>query len=460
LRQNGQSNDIKTRTQIKMKMRQNLHWKTTALIVVLAILLAACLPQPGEEQKPTVVPTHEAEVAEGVEEALEAGSAVTVTVSLRAPDVETDIREQLLQIAQVQGRILNQVSAEDLTLVYQYQTMPALVGIVTSEGLDILRKQPEVQVVALDTSDPAALVESATLVRAHDVWRNFGLTGAGVNVALLDTGIDNEHPDLADNIVDQHCFVACPNDDSNNAQDDNGHGTHVAGIIASQGRTSPRGVAPDAGIVAVRIMDSTRAYEIADFVAGIDWVVANQARLSIRIVNLGMHSDYYSGVCDAEVDPRLVDAAKRARQAGIVIFAPAGNGGLAEMMSAPACVSGVISVGATDKADRLTWGSNSSSALDLLAPGELIMSCALGGGQTIYPGTSHASPHAAAVAALMLQANPGLSVAEIERFLKETGVPVTDSRNDRIRITPRIDALAAVTRVVEGQATLTSDQNP
>jgi subtilisin family serine protease len=130
------------------------------------------------------------------------------------------------------------------------------------------------------------------------------------------------------------------------------------------------------------------------------------------------------------------------------------------MMSAPACVSGVISVGATDKADRLTWGSNSSSALDLLAPGELILSCALGGGQTIYPGTSHASPHAAAVAALMLQANPGLSVAEIERFLKETGVPVTDSRNDRIRITPRIDALAAVTRVVEGQATLTSDQSP
>jgi subtilisin family serine protease len=449
-----------------MKMRQNFHWKTTglilltALIVVLAILLAACLPQPGEEQKPTVVPTHEAEVAEGVEEALEASSAVTVMVSLEVPDAETDIREQLLQIAQVQGHILNQVSAEDLTLVYQYQTMPALVGIVTSEGLDILRKQPEVQAVALDTWDQEELAESATFVRAHDVWRNFGLTGAGVNVALLDTGIDNEHPDLADNIVDQQCFVACPNDDSNNAQDDNGHGTHVAGIIASQGRTSPRGIAPDAGIVAVRVMDSTGRYKPSDFVAGIDWAVANQARLNIKIVNLGMHSsDYYSGICDAEVDPRLIDAVKRARQAGMIVFAPAGSGGLAEMMSAPACISGVVSVSMTDKAGRLS-GENSSSALDLLAPGESIVSAALGGGQTLYYGTSHASPHAAAVAALMLQANPNLSVAEIEGILKETGVPVTDSRNDRIRITPRIDALAAVTRVVEGQATPTSDQGP
>jgi subtilisin family serine protease len=439
-----------------MKTRQDFCWKITgmmfltALVVVLATLLTACVPQPGEEQEPTVIPTHEAEVAEGIEEALKANSTARVRISLRAPDAETDIREQLQQIAQAQSRILNQVSAADLELVYRYQTIPALVGVVTSEGLRVLRNLPEVQAVALDTSDPAELVESAVFIRAHDVWANFGLTGAGVNVALLDTGIDNHHPDLADSIVAQHCFVACPNNDSNNAQDDNGHGTHVAGIVVSQGKTSPRGIAPGVGIVAVRVMDSTGADTIPDLVAGIDWVVANQARLNIRIVNLGMHRDYYSGVCDADVDPRLVDAVKRARQAGIVVIAPAGNGGLAEMMSAPACVSGVISVGATDKADRLTWGSNSSSALDLLAPGELIMSCALGGGQTTYPGTSHASPHAAAAAALMLQANPALSAADVERVLKETGVPVTDSRNNRI--TPRIDALAAVTRVVNDKS--------
>jgi hypothetical protein len=135
---------------------------------------------------------------------------------------------------------------------------------------------------------------------------------------------------------------------------------------------------------------------------------------------------------------------------------------------APACVSGVVAVGnvydtplvslgwptCTDQnivAGQVACSSNSSPELDLLAPGVLVRSTGLGGGEATKSGTSMSAPHAAAVAALLLQANPNLAPADLETILEETGAPVTDGRNGRV--TPRLDALTAVTRVVAGQVT-------
>jgi subtilisin family serine protease len=161
-------------------------------------------------------------------------------------------------------------------------------------------------------------------------------------------------------------------------------------------------------------------------------------------------------------------AVQAARQAGMTIFAAAGNGGQTEALMAPACVSGVVAVGNVYDAPltRLTWptcvdenivadqvacSSNSGSELDLLAPGVQIRSTDLGGGEGTKSGTSMSTPHAAAVAALLIQANPNLTADEVETILEETGGLVTDGRNGRV--TPRLDALAAVTRVVVGQVT-------
>lgn len=441
------------RTQSRAKRGQGARWMPSdklfavLLVAILACLVVACAPQPGNNTETTMpTPTHEAAVSEDVAKTLEVTGTVQVRISLTAPDETVRIGEQLQQIAVTQNRVLDQVSAEDLNLVYRYQTIPALVGIITSEGLGALRANPAVQAVTLETADEGELLETAVLIRAVDVWREYGFTGKGVNVAVLDTGIDNQHPDLSESIVDQHCFVACANGERSNAQDDNGHGTHMAGIIASRGKVSPRGIAPGAGLVAVRVRDTTGADKMPDVAAGIDWVVANRAQLNVRIITLGMHRSMYTGACDAEVDRRLVEAVGRAQRAGIIVFAPAGNSGLAEMMAAPACISGVLSVGYTGKTDRLSLASNGGSELDLLAPGEWIRSTALGGGQTTLNGTSHAAPHAAAVAALMLQADPSLSAADVERILEETGMPVLDSRTHRT--TARVDALAAIERVV------------
>ena len=411
-----------------------------------------------------------------IEQAIKADGATRVVVALRLPYASSAVGARKVQVAQAQSRVLQALAApDDFQVTRRYQTVPGLVGVVTPQGLESLRRNPDVQAVALDMPIQALDSESAALIRADRVWNDLGLTGAGVNVAVVDTGVDRAHPDLADHIVAQHCFsiASCPPsgaDESEDAQDENGHGTHVAGIITSRGAASPRGIAPDAGLVAVRVMDKNASGWNSDVIAGIDWVVANQAQFNIKAINLSLGAGRYADVCDAQDANTMLQASalEAARQAGIVTFAASGNEGLTNGMVAPACISSVVSVGAVydanlgaatwppcsdanATADQVTCFSDSSSTLDLLAPGAVIVSTALDGGQVSKSGTSMASPHAAAVSALMLQAYPSLAPAEIESALERTGVPITDRRTGRV--TPRIDALAAVTRVISDHVT-------
>jgi subtilisin family serine protease len=407
-------------------------------------------------------------LASEVVQALEAEGAARVIVALQPPAAQDSLYAQSQQVVQVQARVLHRVAEGDFQLIHRYQALAGLAGIVTPQGLNRLRHSPEVRAIALDTPVYPALIESATLIHADRVWNDLGITGAGVNVAVLDSGIDLTHPDLSDHVVAQHCFTqgAClPNgtNESDNAQDEHGHGTQVAGIITGRGTRSPRGIAPDAGIVAVRVMDGSGW--TSDVIAGMDWVVANQFWLGVKIINLSLGSGSYTGICDTmdAIAMLYADAVSAARTAGMVVFAAAGNQAQSAALTVPACISGVIAVGSTYDADlgprnwracadastapdQVACFSNSSVALDLLAPGAWITAAALGGGQGSNAGTSMAAPHAAAVAGLMFQQDPNLTPDEIETVLKETGVSVTDPRNGRV--TPRIDALAAVTHVI------------
>lgn len=410
-----------------------------------------------------------------VETALATESKVRVVIALRP-----ELAGQHDQLARSQETVMRAMSTEDFNLIHEYQSLPGLVGEVTSAGLAALRQQPDVAAIALDLPVEATqgisgtFSPSAIFIHADRVQQDFGLSGAGVNVAVLDTGVDTAHVDLAPHLIAQHCFNrngAClPHNsaESDNAQDQNGHGTHVAGIIAGQGQTSPRGVAAGVGLVAVRVLGPSGNGFSSDVLAGIDWVVAQQAQLKIKVLNLSLGGGSYSANCDqADANTMLYAAAvQAARQSGITLFAAAGNNGDPQALMAPACVSGVMAVGNVYDtplsqmswptcneinvvADQVACSSNSGSTLDLLAPGVLVRSVNLGGGETTKSGTSMSTPHASAVAALLLQANPNLSPLELETVLKETGVPVTDLRNGRV--IPRIDALAAVTRVVVGQ---------
>jgi subtilisin family serine protease len=409
-----------------------------------------------------------------IESALAGEPTVKVIVALHPVEAGA---AQAGQITQSQENLMDTVSPTDFQVTQTYQTLPAVAGEVTPAGLEALRQQPDVAAIALDLPvEIADVTPGAVFIGADTVWREFGLSGAGVRVAMLDTGVDTTHVDLAGSLVSQHCFNrngGCPSSggtEGDNAQDENGHGTHVAGIVASRGQTTPQGIATAAELVAVRVLGPNGTGFTSDVLAGMDWVVANQAQLGVKVMNLSLGGGGYAGVCDqADANTMLYAAAvQAARQAGITVFAAAGNSGQADMLMAPACVSGVIAVGnvydaplvslawptCTDQnivAGQVACSSNSSAELDLLAPGVLVRSTSLGGGEATKSGTSMSTPHAAAVAALLLQANPNLAPADVETILEETGVPLTDSRNGRV--TPRLDALAAVTRVVIGQVT-------
>jgi len=396
---------------------------------------------------------------------LQDADSTRVVVVLRAPTAAT-ISAQTAQVAQSQADVLNNIRESEFQLTYRYRTVPGLVGEVTAQGLARLNRNEAVIAVAPDMPVTAATADSAQVIHADRVWNELGITGAGVTVAVLDSGVDLAHPDLADHVLAQHCFThaACaPNnkDEGDSAQDEHGHGTRVAGIISGKGTASPKGIAPDAGLVVVRVLDRNANGWTSDIVAGIEWVTAQQVSLDVKIINLSLGGGRYTGSCaDTDANTMLFAAAiKAARAAGIVVFAAAGNQSYPEEMSAPACVPAAVTVGATYDAalglrnwnvcaeattavDQVACFSNSSSMLDVLAPGAWIESATLGGGQRGDAGTSMATPHVAAVAALLLQVNRFLSPDTLEAQLITTGVPVRDARNGRV--TPRVDAFAAV----------------
>lgn len=439
-----------------------LYGLVIATILLFEISGGSVTPVLGEATVAQETPPLNADILEAIEET----GVAKVIVALRPSTAANTLQAQVQQLGRTQMQVLSSLLDKDFQLLHRYWTIAGFSGVVTEEGLERLQNNPQVLAISLDMPVYPELAESTQVIRAAEARSTFGVNGAGVTIAVLDSGVDSSHPDLARRIIAQHCFThsACaPNgtNEGESAQDVHGHGTRVTGILASQGSISPQGIAPGAAIVAVRVMDDLGQGWTSDVIAAIDWVIANQSKLGVKVMNLSLGGGRYTGICDDQDAITLVyaEAIQRARDAGITVFAAAGNQAETNALVVPACVSGAIAVGGTYDADIGTrnWGScvdtktaadkvacfsNSSEALDLLAPGADIRTTAIGGLVTNDAGTSMATPHAAAVAALMLHEDPGLTPDEIERILKETGVSVTDPRT--ARVTPRIDAYAAL----------------
>lgn len=379
-------------------------------------------------------------------------------------------------VADLQARFLQTVTSAEFQPYRQYQFVPGVAGVVTAGGLANVRANPLVRAIQLDHPGGAHLQESLPAIDGNVVHTTYGITGQGVTVAVLDSGIDTDHPDLADDLVAQRCFTngAClpgNSSQSSSAEDENGHGTHVTGVITSKGTVSGRGFAPNAKIVAVRVLDKGGSGFVSDWVAGLDWVRSQLMTTPVQIINLSLGTfALYPNNCDTQ-EPLLAAAVAQLRAKGVVLFASSGNQGNSTRIAAPACNSGVIAVGATydgnvgrqptagtyqslfgsswpacsDDATSLrtiTCFTNSNQQLDLLAPGAPILSTYLDGKTAQYWGTSQASPTAAGVAALLLEKRPGLSPAVVETILKNSGTLVTDPRNGSSF--PQLNALAAI----------------
>jgi subtilisin family serine protease len=391
---------------------------------------------------------------------------VRVIVALREPLTPIQaLAERMAEVEALQANVLERLAAADFRLTHRWDTIGAVAGDVTPQGVAALASDPDVLKIDLDEPVFAATAESGGLIGADEV-QNLGVTGRGVVVPVLDTGVERGHPDLSSSIVDEHCFCAgcCPGGASEAggagfAPDDNGHGTNVTGIVTADGRVAPRGIAPDADVVAIKVLDASGAGTTTSILSGLDYVL--KSRPEVKVVNVSLGSaTLFSGTCDAAASfaASLAQAIGALKARGTSTFAATLNNGSASQIGVPACIANAVAVGAvysvsdgtvsfgctdaTTRRDEVPCFSNSSSKVELLAPGAPITSAGRGGSASTYLGTSQASPHAAAAAALLLSANPALSPDAIKDALRATGRPITDAKNG-IAI-PRIDVKAAL----------------
>lgn len=435
---------------------------------LLLLLLTASILAPASR---TVRATPPDVVGSAVAAALAEAPSVRVIVTFKGDDLSlTDMGARAAAISERREEVLDGVSPREFNVTDTYRSISAVMGFVTPAGLAKLAQDPRVVKIDLDVPGRMALAESTALVRARDVQAT-GITGAGITVAVLDTGIDSDHPDLADDIVAQQCYCTnadgatgcCPGgrteaSGAGGAEDEQGHGTHVAGIITSGGRVAPRGMAPDADIVAIRVLDKTGAAASANqLLKAYDYVINQQP--SVKVVNASLVFGAYPGTCDSAdaFTLALAQAVNTLRARGTITVGSAGNAANKGATGAPACLSqaigvgavydanvGAISFGCTDSttaADKITCFSNSSTAVDLLAPGAAITSSGLGGGVAGFAGTSQAAPHVAGAIALLLQVKPTATADQIETALKASGVPLKDVNGVTA---PRIDVKGAV----------------
>ena len=325
----------------------------------------------------------------------------------------------------------------------------------------------EVQTYAAQPTSMAAVAQRVT--GAADLWSD-GITGRGVDVALIDSGVvpvdglsggDKvwHGPDLSFEANDCTSGACVPSPARH--LDSFGHGTHMAGIIAGRDAATPGpvragdsdhflGMAPDARIVSVKVADANGATDVSQVIAAIDWVVRNRKRdgLNIRVLNLSFGTD---GVQDYQLDP-LAHAAEVAWHRGIVVVVAAGNDGYGSAkLNNPAYDPWVLAVGATDGrgtdvvADDVVpaWSSTGDGTRnpDLVAPGTSVLSLRDPGSfvDTTHPdarfgsrffrgsGTSQAAAVVAGAAALLVQQRPDATPDQVKALLTRTAQPLPAS---------------------------------
>lgn len=304
---------------------------------------------------------------------------------------------------------------------------------------DVLRIDDDVIVQAMGKPAPIQPAQvtpwGVSKINAPLTW-SF-TNGAAIKVAVLDTGIDTKHPDLLTNLKGGFSAVSY----TTSYNDDNGHGTHVAGAIAAANNTiGVVGVAPQAELYAIKALDRRGSGYLSDVIEGLDWAVAN----GIQVVNmsLGTASDIQS----------LHDAVIRANAAGIVQVAAAGNESAAVIF--PAAYPEVIAVAATDSANAVAYFSNYGPAVDLAAPGVKIYSTYKGQTYATLSGTSMATPHVSGAAALLLSVpakcdldlDGRCSPAEVQQRLEATAIDLGAAGKDNFYGSGLVDVYRAVTQ--------------
>ncbi len=412
---------------------------------------------------------------------------VSVIVALKAPNLDRaqtsgwrNLGDYIQEVQLQAKQELGWVNFNDLV---EFKHAPAMAMSVTPQRLQELRQSSSVETIIEDIPVELFLSKSIPLIGATTSKLSIAKTktvqqGKGKAVVIIDSGVDSNHPYLKGRVIAESCITSpestdkvaslCPN--GKKLQKGKGaarpcdmklpglsgtcpHGTHVAGIAAGRGANN-HGVAPAASIIAIKLGYVAKGsscgsngyclrFRSRDWMMALDQVLDMAANYPIAAVNLSLGGGRNFNTCSNHPATALI---KRLTEKGIAVIAASGNNSFRDSISAPACIPGVIAVGATDYSDRVAGFSNSAPMVDLLAPGtdrspakkgSGILSSIPGGGFIRMPGTSMAAPHVAGAFTLLSAASPKATVSEILEALKKSGVPVKDSNGlgkPRIRV--------------------------
>jgi len=315
-------------------------------------------------------------------------------------------------------------------------------GQLTAEEVRKLRASPSIESIEMDGivsidqvqyNAPWGLDRIDQAALPYNFSYSYKADGTGVTVYVLDTGINAKHIQFGGR-VSSHNFSSIPN--SNEADDDHGHGTHVAGIIAS----SDYGVAKKATLVSVKVLDRFGSGSTSIVLSGIEWVIANAKKPAI--INMSMSSPPSAA---------LDQAVENAVSAGITVVVAAGNQNDKACFRSPARTPSAITVSASNSKDQRAGFSNFGECVDIFAPGEEISSTSIGWENTklsSLSGTSMAAPFVAGTAAVILQSKPNASPDFVTREILNSATPGIikhlDKSNNLISTYPLLNSFKAM----------------
>jgi subtilisin family serine protease len=448
---------------VRLIMGQNILKHVLAVFLILAAFSIAGAAQTATNADQKIDPALEEIMDQGTDE------AIAIIVMLKSDGLADDVVRDL--------------KSSDLTVRYRYRLIPGLAGDASARAIREMAKKDQVSEIYLDGNTQVSApdensidvnsrddyVSHAQIIKADRLWEK-GIDGRGVTVAVIDSGIDKNHPDLVGRVVAEKNFLS----DEITADDLLGHGTMVAGIIAGSGAASNgkyKGIAPGADLINVKVIDSQGDGKVSDIIAGIEWAVysgADVLSLSLGGINLG------------ETNPPITMAADNAASAGAVVCVAAGNRNSSEasgqvastsaqvsqqndndnvmllvvpivlalppgLIDSPGDGVNVITVGAADSNGRMASFSGSGPTRDdrikpdVVAPGvDIISTVPSGLKRPVYvddyyareSGTSLSTPVAAGLSALLLQARENLTVAGVKAAMIRGATKLVSTQGD------------------------------
>ncbi|WP_063780794.1 S8 family peptidase [Nonomuraea sp. SBT364] len=331
--------------------------------------------------------------------------------------------EPVLTLESVNASAIRVTKAEAGAFWTAVRAVPDSKGVNGFAGPDTLRGG--IAKVWLDGKVKADLAESVPMIGAPQAWAG-GHDGAGVKVAVLDTGVDAEHPDLADRIADSRSFIP-----GQEVRDGHGHGTHVASTIAGSGAAAGgkhKGVAPGARLIVGKVLSDEGSGSDSQIIEGMEWAAASGA----KVISMSLGGDATDGT-----DPMSQAVNALSASSGALFVIAAGNAGEAGAgtVATPGTADAALTVAAVDKSDAPAAFSSQGPRVggglkpDIAAPGVAIAAARAAGTSMGTPldehytaanGTSMATPHVAGAAAIMAQRHPGWTGPQLKAALMST----------------------------------------